>query len=131
MTSMTEEEWAGVQETLVRGGLRDCIDALLATRVPVKIHPRNRRIMEQAWDDGDQTVRLVATSDPPWFVGMFDDFQVCEGLEHEGVLYVITHLSGGGLVSVIVGEGLVENDAGTVFSSVPLAKAYIQGRMAG
>lgn len=98
---------------------------------PVLLSDKNRQIIEQAYDDGDGNgITLVATDDPPWFVGIHGDFDVCDGMEHDGVLYVITPLSGGGLVSVIVGEGLIENDGGTSFHSVPEAKAYIQGLVA-
>lgn len=136
MTSMTEGEWHGVQQALCAGGLRDYIDLLLTTRSgaevvlpPALISDANRRIMDQAWDDGDgHTITLVANiEEPPWFVGLHEGFEVCEGVEIEGVLYTITHASGGGLVSVIVGRGLIDNDAGTVFHSIPEAKAYIQG----
>lgn len=131
MTSMTEEEWASVQAALVRGCLEATINGILATRVPVRIHPRNRRILEEAFDDGDKTVTLVASSEPPWsFLGMFEDCHVCDGLEHEGVLYVAVPQSGGGLVSVFVGEELRENSAGVTFRNMGEAKAYIQGRIA-
>ncbi len=130
MTSMTEEEWKDVQAALVLGGLEATINGLLATRVPVKIHPRNRRIMEEAWDDGDKTVTLVA-SEPPWsFVGKFEDYDVCVGLEHDGVLYVAAPQSGGALVSVFVGEELRDNNASITFRSMGEAEAYIQGRIA-
>jgi hypothetical protein len=131
MTSMTEEEWKDVQAALVLGGLEATINGLLATRVPVKIHPRNRRIMEEAWDDGDKTVTLVATDEPQWsFVGKFEDYDVCVGLEHDGVLYVAAPQSGGALVSVFVGEELRDNNASITFRSMGEAEAYIQGRIA-
>lgn len=135
MTSMTEAEWRSVQTALCAGGLRECIDNLLASRVvpltPVFINSDNYHLMQQAWDDGNgTTVRLMPAEDAPWFVGVYDDFEVCEGLEHEGVLYLAVYQSGGGLVSVIVGEGIVENDAGTSFRNLGEAKAYIQGRIA-
>ncbi len=120
----------------VRGEFYPCkpdIFALTYERVslaPVVISDANRAIMEQAWDDGDNTVRLEPGENAPWFVGMHEDFEVCEGLEHDGVLYVAVHQSGGGLVSVIEGEGLISNDAGVTFHSMAEAKAYIQGRIA-
>lgn len=134
MTSMTEQEWAGVLEALCRGGLREYIDSILsahATRASVRIRPNNLRLMERAWDDGDgNTVHLIAGEEPPWFIGVYEDCdEVCEGLEHDGVLYVAVYQSGG-LVSVIVGEGLAENDGGVTFKSMHEAKAYIQGRIA-
>lgn len=131
MSRMTEEEWAEVQRALCVGELRATIDNLIASRVPVKIHPNNLRLMEQAWDDGTgSTVRLIAGEDAPWFIGLYEDSEVCEGLEHREVLYVAVYQSGGGLVSVIVGEGLVSNEAGTTFKNMGEAKAYIQGRIA-
>lgn len=95
---------------------------------PVMVCDENRAILERAWDDGDKTVVLLAhPNDATWFVGMWDNLEICEGVEHGGTLYTIVYLSGGGLVSVILGGGLLDNDAGVTFSSVPEAKAYIQG----
>lgn len=130
MTRMTEAEWRSVQTALCAGGLRECIDNFIVSRVPVEIHPKNLQLMEEAWDDGDITVRLIAGEVPPWFIGMYEDFEACEGLEHREVLYVAVYQSGGGLVSVIVGEGLVKNDGGVTFRNMAEAKAYIQGRIA-
>lgn len=134
MTEMTEEEWASVERALCGGGLRDCIERILSNRIPgiapttVQIRDENRRIMEEAWDDGSSTLVLFANAEePPWFVGIHEGFEVCEGVERGGVIYTIVHQSGGGLVSVIVGSGLVENDAGVTFRNVNEAKAYIQG----
>lgn len=135
MTRMTEQEWAGVQETLVRGGLRDYIDSILSAHatdvpVPVPVGSANRQILEAAWDDGERTLTLEVHEDPQWFIGRWDGDYVCEGIQHDGILYTMVPQSGGGLVSVIVGRGLVENDAGTIFHSMAEAKAYIQGRIA-
>lgn len=131
MTRMTEDEWREVREALCTGGLRTTIDNLLTRRVPVEIHPVNLRLMERAWDDGNgNTVRLIAGEEPPWFIGVYEDSEVCEGLEHRERLYVAVYQSGGGLVSVIEGEGLVTNDGGVTFRNINEAKAYIQGRIA-
>ena len=129
---MTNEEWAAVQEALVKGGLRECINGLLANRFqhtcPVVISDENRRIIERAYDDGDGGgVTLVPTSDHPWFSGMYEDSEVMLGLEHNGTLYSITTLSGGGLVAVITGQGLVNNEVGVAFHGVSEAKAYVKG----
>ena len=126
---MTEEEWRRVQEALVKGGLRECIDNLLTSR-PF-LSDENRRVLEQAYDDGDgHTVTLVATGDHPWFAGMYDDSEVMIGMEYEGVLYSLVPLSGGGLVAVVVGHGLVENEVesemGVAFRGVEAAKAYVK-----
>jgi len=98
---------------------------------PLLLSGWNRRMIEEAFDDGDGNILdLVANDDAPWFNGEYDGSVVMEGAEHNGTLYSIVHASGGGLVSVIVGKGLVENDAGVVFHSVSEAKAYVQGLIA-
>lgn len=132
MTSMTDEEWEGVQKALVVGGLRAYINDLLASRSrqlpPVVISDRNRRIIEQAYDDGSGNgITLVPTDDPPWFAGMYEGSEMMQGMEHNGTLFSVASLSGGGLVSVIVGHGLVENEIGVVFPNVVGAKEYVKG----
>ena len=132
MTSMTDEEWKAVQEALVIGGLRACIDDILLNRFheprPVSISDANRRIIEQAYDDGEgHGITLVATDDRPWFVGVYDGSELMLGLEHDGTLYSIVCLSGGGLVSVVVGQGLLDNEIGIAFNGFVEAKAYVQG----
>jgi hypothetical protein len=132
MTSMTDGEWKDVQEALVVGGLQECINNILAihSRGPchVSISDGNRRIIEQAYDDdGGGGITLVPTDDCPWFAGMYDDCEVMVGMEHNGTLYSITSLSGGGLVAVIVGRGLIENEMGVVFNGFAEAKAYVKG----
>jgi len=129
---MTNEEWTAVQEALVKGGLRECIDTIIANRfrldLVVPISDENRRIIERAYDDGDGGgITLVPTDDPPWFSGSYDDSEVMLGLEHDGTLYSITSLSGGGLVAVITGHGLVDNEMGVAFRSAAEAKAYVKG----
>lgn len=129
MTPMSDEEWGRVQEALVKGGLRECIDSLLTSR-PF-LSEKNRRIIEQAYDDGDGNgLSLVPISPHPWFAGMWEDHEVMLGLEHRGVLYSVVHASGGGLVSVIVGDGLINNEIGVAFQGVEAAKAYVEGMTA-
>jgi hypothetical protein len=126
MTQMTEDEWRRVQEALVKGGLRECIDNLLTSRVPLNIE--NRRIIERAYDDGDGNgIDLVPTDDIPWFAGMYEDSEVMQGVEHNGTLYSIVHASGGGVCSVIVGRGLLDNEIGVAFPGVGPAKEYVKG----
>jgi len=132
VTSMTAEEWKGVQEALVVGGLEARINDLLASRLrqpcPVSISDRNRRIIEQAYDDGDgNTITLVPTADCPWFSGVWEDQEVMQGVEHNGTLYSVVSLSGGGLVSVIVGRGLIENEVGVAFPGFAEAQTYVKG----
>lgn len=131
MTSLTDAEWNSVQEALVRGGLRACLDNIISNhRHPcvVVLSDANRRIVEQAYDDGGGGgITLVPTNDCPWFAGMYEDSEQMLGLEHEGTLYSIITLSGGGLVSVIVGRGIIENEAGVTFRSTAEAKAYVKG----
>jgi hypothetical protein len=126
VTKMTAEEWRRVQEALVKGGLRECIDNLLTSRVPLSL--RNRRIIEEAYDDGGgNTIALVPTDDPPWFAGMYEDSEMMQGMEHQGTLYSIVHASGGGVCSVIVGRGLLNNEMGVAFPGVVPAKEYVKG----
>lgn len=129
MVSLTEEEWARVQHALVAGGLRECIENILSSRIlEITLRDQNRRILEQAYDDGDgSTIDLVPTDDPPWFAGVYGDDEVMLGMEHNGTLYSIVYASGGGLVSVIVGRGLIENEMGVAFHGVDNAKAYVKG----
>lgn len=102
------------------------VERLMGTPI-VKVSDQNRRLIEEAYDAGDGVgVTLVAGEDG-WFTGLYDDFEVFQAMERNGLLYSIVHASGGGQVSVIVGSGLIENEIGTTFSSVPEAKAYVQG----
>lgn len=129
MTPMSDEEWGRVQEALVKGGLRECINSLLTSR-PF-LSEKNRRIIEQAYDNGDgQSISLVLTDHYPWFAGMWEDHEVMLGLECRGVLYSIVHASGGGICSVIVGDGLINNEIGVAFQDIEAAKAYVEGMTA-
>jgi hypothetical protein len=126
MTPMTEEEWQRVQEALVKGGLRECVDSLLARRPYLSIG--NRKIIEQAYDDGDgNNIRLVVTDRFPWFLGMWEDSVVYRGLECRGTLYSIVMLNGDDRCTVIIGDGLVTNEIGVAFQSVDAATAYVEG----
>jgi hypothetical protein len=131
---MTEEEWKDVQEALVVGGLRERIDGIIAARFhdktppPVALSAKNRKIIERAYDDGEgHGITLVPTEDPPWFAGVYEDSELMLGLEHDGLLYSIVYASGGGLMSVITGSGLLNNEMGIAFHGVAEAKAYVQG----
>jgi len=125
MKPLTEEEWQRIQEALVRGGLRDVIDDMLAGRPHLSEY--NRKIIEQAYDDGmGSTISLVLTDDPPWFAGMWEDQELMLGMEHRGRLYSIVHASGGGLVSVVIGDGLITNEMGATFDGVNAAKAHVK-----
>ena len=136
MNIVTDEEWAEVDAALVKGGLRHVIERIVIAHenevrgepVPVRISEKNRAVVYRAYDDGGgSSVTLARTDDPPWFAGMYEDHEAMLGAEINGVLYSIVHLSGGGLVSVIIGEGLVNNEAGEVFRNVGEAKAYVKG----
>ncbi len=126
MTPMTEEEWQRVTEALVKGGLRECINDLLARRPYLSIG--NRKIIEQAYDDGDgNLLDLVMSDDFPWFLGLWDNSVVYRGLEHRGILYSVVMLNGGDLCTVIIGDGLITNEIGVAFDNVAAAKAYVEG----
>lgn len=142
MSVMTEEEWARVQATLVRGGLRQEIDRILIHRVnevrgnlpSFTISDANRSLIFRAYDDGDGgNVTLKGAETEGWFIGVYDtggpdECEVMEGAQIDGVLYCICPQSGGGLVSVVVGEELIENVVGPTFHTQAEARAYIQGR---
>lgn len=136
MSVITDEEWGAVEAALVRGGLRQTIDRIVLAHEakarggpePVLISEKNRAMLYRAYDDGDgNSITLEHTDDPPWFSGTYEDFEVMLGMEHEGTLYSLVHASGGGLVSVVVGEGIVNNEVGVVFRGVAEAKAYVKG----
>lgn len=125
MTPMTEVEWERVQEALCVGGLRECVDNLLTSRLPLS--DKNRQIISSAYDDGDgHNITLVPTDDYPWFSGMWEDQEVYLGMEYDGILFSVVHASGG-YCAVIVGRGIIENEIGVVFHEVDEAKAYVKG----
>ena len=96
--------------------------------MPLHLNGKNRVLLESAWDDGDgNTLTFEPDEDWPWFRGMYDDSELMLGMEHEGTLYSIVYASGGGLVSVITGDGLINNEVGVVFRGVAEAKAYVKG----
>ena len=91
----------------------------------------NRRIITQAYDDGEgHGITLAPTDDFPWFEGLYEDSQLYLGMEHNGTLYSIVYASGGGNCTVIVGEGLLTNELGVAFHGVGEAKAYVKGLIA-
>lgn len=96
--------------------------------MPLYLNGKNRVLLESAWDDGDgNTITIEPTEDWPWFRGTYDGHEVMLGMEHDGTIYSIVYASGGGLVSVIVGNGLINNEVGVVFRNVGEAKAYVKG----
>lgn len=125
MIPMTEQEWGRVQEALVTGGLRECIDNLLTSRVALNRH--NRQIIQQAYDAGDGVEVVLVPGEDGWFSGEYEGHEVFQAIEHGGTLYSIVHASGGGLCSVIVGRGLIENEIGLTFHGVAEAKIYVKG----
>jgi hypothetical protein len=131
VTTLTEEEWQGLQATLVRGGLREYVEGLVAKRLEadcVPISDANRAILYRAYDDGNGGNITLATSDVEgYFVGLWEDVEIMEGTEVDGVLYSVCPQSGGGLVTVLVGEQITDNDLGPMFHSNAEARAYILG----
>lgn len=134
-SDMTPEEWRGVQETLLRGGLQAYINNLLANRAHSDrprgvsvVNSTNLKIIEQAFDDGDGgQIEIVSTDEPQWFEVTYEKSQVMLGMQRRGVLYAIVHLSGGAKVQVLVGRDLLNNVVGTIFDTVAEAKAYVKG----
>jgi len=131
VTNLTEEEWQGLQATLVQGGLREYVEGLVAKRLEgdcVPISDANRAILYRAYDDGDgRNISLVTSDVEGYFVGVWEDHEVMEGTEIDGVLYSVCPQSGGGLVTVLIGDQLTSNDIGPMFHSNAEARAYIQG----
>lgn len=91
----------------------------------LNISTRNLALIIRAYDDGDGGNLDLRRRDDGWVEGTFDGFTMYEGLEINGVLYSISHLSGGH-ISVAVGEELTSTD-GVWFDSVAEARAYIKG----
>ena len=93
------------------------------------ISDANRMLIYRAYDDGDgNTVTLEPTGEPEgWFVGTHEGEPVMEGVEVDGRLYSVVPQSGGGLVAVLVGRQIVNNEIGAVFTSTAEARAYVQG----
>lgn len=94
----------------------------------VNISDVNRHLIYKAYDNGDgDTITLKSTGDGDWFVGTWEDYSVMEGIEVDGILYSVIPQSGGGLVAVLVGRQIVENEIGVIFHSTAEARAYVQG----
>ena len=92
------------------------------------LRDHNRALIYRAYDDGDgNTISLESNGGGDWFVGTWEGEPVMEGIEVSGTLYSVVPQSGGGLVAVLVGRELEDNEIGVTFSSAPEAKAYIQG----
>ena len=132
MSKMTDEEWANVTKRLfASGGLREYIDELLASRAQVcSEHPisdKNRMLLYRAYDDGDGNTVTLRPREDGYFIGTFDGYEAVTATEIDGVLYSICSHSGGGAVTVLVGEEIVQNMTGVTFSSKSEAKAYIRG----
>ena len=133
MTRLTEQEWLGVQATLVKGGLYEYINELLVSRSNpqdcIEISDQNRRIIYDAYDDGDgNSVVLTHTLDDGYFVGMYDGEEVLQGIEIDGVLYTLYRGGGpNGPIGLLIGCELTDNAVGEWFSTIPEAKAYIRG----
>lgn len=106
----------------------DIFEQTYETTTPYTLSDANRMLLYRAYDDGDgSTVTIQAGSTDDYFVGMYEDMEVMEGVQIDGTLYSICPQSGGGLVTVLVGEEIVQNVVGPTFSSFPEARAYIKG----
>lgn len=133
MSKITDEEWTEVVDSLVRGGLRDTIDALIRERVsgnplPTWMNLNNLLLLYRAYDDGDgNTVKIRKSSTEGYFEGEYDGEYVMEGTVIDGVLYSICPQSSGGTVAVLVGDELIKNFMGVPFPTIPEARSYIQG----
>lgn len=94
----------------------------------LNVSTRNLAMIIRAYDDGDGGNLDLRQRDDGWVEGTFDGCMMYEGIEVDGVLYSITHMSGG-QIAVAVGDELSTVD-GVWFHSVGEARAYIQGRTA-
>lgn len=93
-----------------------------------ELNDANRMLVYRAYDDGDgDTVAIQPSSTPGYFEGVYDDTVVMSGIEVGGKLYSICPQSGGGSVSVLVGDEIVHNGIGPVFDSWAEAYAYVKG----
>src|SRR5690606_33580211 len=91
----------------------------------LKMSPKNISLIIKAYDDGDGGNLDLRQRDDGWIEGTFDGVLMYEGIEVDGVLYSITHMSGG-QITVAVGKELLTVD-GEWFGSVAEARAYIKG----
>lgn len=91
----------------------------------LNVSTRNLALILRAYDDGDGGNLVLRQRDDGWVEGTFDGCLMYEGIEVNGVLYSISHLSGG-QIAVAVGEELSTVD-GEWFESVAEARAYIKG----
>ena len=91
----------------------------------LNISTRNLALIIRAYDDGDGGNLDLRQRDDGWVEGTFDGCMMYEGIEADGVLYSITHMSGA-QIAVAVGEELSTVD-GEWFDSVAEARAYIKG----
>ena len=98
---------------------------------PLLISDKNRLMLLEAYDDGDgNTIDITPSEEKPWFVGSYEGEVLLEGVEHNGVLYVVIIAQYGVRRTVVTeGEALVHG-MGIVFDSVPDAKAYVKGLIA-
>lgn len=95
---------------------------------PYVLSDANRMLLYRAYDDGDgSTITIQAGSTDDYFVGMYEDEKMMEGVQIDGTLYSICLQSGDGLVTVLVGEEIVQNVVGPTFRSWSEARAYIKG----
>ena len=93
-----------------------------------KLSDANRMLVYRAYDDGDgNTVAIQPSSTPGYFVGVYDDTVVMSGIEIDGKLYSICPQSGGGSVSVLIGDEIVQNGIGSIFDSWVEAYTYVKG----
>lgn len=91
----------------------------------LKMSPKNITLIIKAYDDGAGGNLDLRQRDDGWVEGMFEGMLMYEGIEIDGTLYSITHMSGG-QITVAVGKELLTVD-GEWFGTVAEARAYIKG----
>lgn len=91
----------------------------------LKMSHKNLLLIIKAYDDGAGGNLDLRQRDDGWVEGMFDGFLMYEGIEIDGTLYSISHMSGG-QITVAVDEEISTVD-GVWFDTVAEARAYIKG----
>ena len=95
----------------------------------VTLSDTNRALLDRAYDDGvGGTFSLIPSDIPGYFEGHYDGDYVMEATEVNGILYSVCSNSGGGMVSVLVGNQICStHNPALAFQSIDGARTYIQG----
>ena len=93
----------------------------------VTLSDTNRALLHRAYDDGDgNSFSIVPSAFPGYFEGVCDGNKMMEGTEVNEILYSICPNSGGGTVSVLRGDQILQNEMGRLMETWGEAREYIQ-----